>query len=279
MLYFLGLVMVLMLMVNVLFSNVIIWWSVFVMSAVVFIWMSKVEGSMAGMVNYFIIQESGGLIFLFFSGSVLQFLMLLVMSGVAPLHFWIFSVGLDLKGIMLVWFLLVQKLPFLPIIAAIYEFVYFYILIFGLLVCHLQYLVLSSDAKMIMISSTESFSWLVVMLCWGYVSYVFLVGVYVLGMMILLKSTSKDTYVNSLGWSGLLVLMNFPLGLVFLSKYYVLSLLSSQNFIVLVLFFSVVLIYMCMALWVVGLTMTKSGLWSSNMSIYLLGSVVVLMMI
>nr|YP_009059436.1 NADH dehydrogenase subunit 2 [Philometroides sanguineus]AIN37111.1 NADH dehydrogenase subunit 2 [Philometroides sanguineus] len=260
-------------------SNIIIWWSVFVMSAIVFIWMGKMFGSVSGIVNYFIIQESMGLLFLFLSGSMLQFMLLLIKSGVSPFHFWIFSVGLDLKDFMLMWFLVIQKLPFIPVIACLYEWVYFYVLVLGLFICHLQYFVLSSDSKMVMISSTESFGWLILLLCWGYWSYLVLVGFYMMAMMILLGGLSKDFYAGSIGWEGVLMFMNFPLGLVFLSKYYAISLLSSQNFLLLLLFFSVVLVYMCLMLWVLCLMMTKGGPWGSKMSIYLIGLTSVLMLI
>lgn len=44
------------------------------------------------MLNYFIIQEFIGLLFLVFSGFIFQFLILIVKVGVSPLHFWIYSV-------------------------------------------------------------------------------------------------------------------------------------------------------------------------------------------
>nr|YP_010618319.1 NADH dehydrogenase subunit 2 [Clavinema parasiluri]WAX01697.1 NADH dehydrogenase subunit 2 [Clavinema parasiluri] len=279
MFYLFGFMFVLMFFINFVVNNVLVWWSVFVISVFIFIWMCKFYGSLVGMVNYFVVQEGAGLLFLFFSGSVVQFFSLMVKSGLSPFHFWIFSVGLDLKSYMMMWFLVVQKLPFIPVILGVFDFCYFLILILGLLVCHFQYLVLNSDSSMLMISSTESFGWLVLILCWSYYSFILMVCVYMLMMVVVVGVLGGLGLSGNLGWDSVIVFMNFPLGLVFILKYYVISLVSCCSFVILILFFSVVMAYMCLMFWMISVSMFGSGVWLSKVLGFLVFFMVFLLVI
>uniref|UniRef100_A0A0K0DRN4 Cytochrome b n=1 Tax=Angiostrongylus cantonensis TaxID=6313 RepID=A0A0K0DRN4_ANGCA len=85
--------------------------------------------------NYFVLQESLGLIFLLlYFGGFLPMLIMIVKIGVAPFHFWLFKV---IEG-MFVYFLLI-----------------------GLLVCLFQLFVLKSFKKLLLVSTVESFRWVV----------------------------------------------------------------------------------------------------------------------
>lgn len=73
-------------------SNILVWWSVFLLITVIFVCLSKGIAVYAGVLNYFVIQESLGLFFLVFNAFLLQFFIVMMKIGVAPLHFWVFSV-------------------------------------------------------------------------------------------------------------------------------------------------------------------------------------------
>lgn len=54
---------------------------------VIFIFLNKNINSYSRLINYFIIQESLGLLFLLINYNIIQFFIVLIKIGVAPLHF------------------------------------------------------------------------------------------------------------------------------------------------------------------------------------------------
>lgn len=58
--------------------------------------------SYSGLFNYFVIQESLGLLFLMFSFGLFQLLILMLKIGMAPFHFWVFRVTNSVFGFNLI---------------------------------------------------------------------------------------------------------------------------------------------------------------------------------
>ena len=95
-------------------------------------------------INYFIIQEVVGLLFLFFSFSVVQLFLLFLKVGVAPFHFWLFSVLWGVYDYSFLWFLTFQKLPFIMVFFNLSVSSVIFSLLLGLFLCYLQIFLVKS---------------------------------------------------------------------------------------------------------------------------------------
>lgn len=95
---FLGCWVIFLFCLNCLTVNVLVWWSSFLLITLIFSFLGKESVRCVGVLNYFVIQESLGLFFLVFRVRILQFLVVMIKVGVAPLHFWLFRVTNDLLG-------------------------------------------------------------------------------------------------------------------------------------------------------------------------------------
>src|SRR3954466_7445450 len=114
--------------------------------------MNKSVGSYSVLVNYFIIQEVVGLLFLFFNFLLAQLVILFIKVGVAPLHFWLFRVLLGVYDLNFLWFLTFQKLPFVFVIYQLGVSLLFFLLFFGLLFCYFQIFLLKRFKFLVIIS-------------------------------------------------------------------------------------------------------------------------------
>ena len=171
--------------------------------------------------NYFIIQESLGLIFLIFRGGIFQILVLLFKVGVTPFHFWIFRVTSNLFGWNLVWFLTFQKFPFLPVLLQLLSFTYFFLFLLGILIIYFQ-LFLSKRLKVIIVlSSVESFNWILLSCLISIVNYLYLLFFYIIVIVFLIVSVFKgeDVVVD---WELVLVFINIPFRVTFFVKIFTL---------------------------------------------------------
>nr|BAV81409.1 NADH dehydrogenase subunit 2 [Dracunculus medinensis] len=236
--------------INFLTFSVIIWWSIFALMVIYFVFLCKFDGSYVGLVNYFVIQEGLSLCFLFFYGLV-QYIFLMLKCGISPLHFWLFSVCLDLKGVLFVWFLIFQKMPFVPVLLYLGSYVFLlFFLLFGIFFCHFQYYFLSSLNSILLVSSTESFNWVVLFVICSYYGFFLLIFFYLFFFWFLVSD-----FLVGYGWELVFVFMNFPLGLVFMVKYFVLSFFSGFFLVFFfILFFTVVYSYLCFFFWMVFLS-------------------------
>lgn len=160
---------------------------------IVFIIINKSFGSFNGMLNYFIVQEFLGFCFILLNFPLLQFFILLFKIGIAPFHFWIFSVLNNMSGFPFVWFLTFQKLPFIPVVFHYFFDSFFFVLFFGIIVCYLQIFFLKSYKLILAISATESFSWLCIMLFFSFFSgFVFVLVYLIFFFFVLDYSNVKD---------------------------------------------------------------------------------------
>nr|YP_009391033.1 NADH dehydrogenase subunit 2 [Caenorhabditis virilis]ARV88297.1 NADH dehydrogenase subunit 2 [Caenorhabditis virilis] len=245
-------------------NNVIIWWSIFLLMTIVFTLLNKSSKSYISIFNYFIIQESLGLLFLIFSSGFLQFFIVLMKIGVAPLHFWIFNVTNNIFNYSLMWFLTFQKLPFLTILLQIFWLSASYLLLIGLLVCCIQIFVMKSYKNLFIISSTESFNWIVMGVFFSFFNVFYLFIYYFVLMVILISKFSKSSN-NFVNWETTLVFLNIPFSVSFFVKIFSLSeIFKFDSFFTLFLLFLMFLSVLAFSFWLINLSMKNNEDLSNN---------------
>nr|YP_009162005.1 NADH dehydrogenase subunit 2 [Litoditis aff. marina PmII]AKS28854.1 NADH dehydrogenase subunit 2 [Litoditis aff. marina PmII] len=245
-------------LLGLLVNNLIVWWSIFLMMTILFTLLNKSNKSYSSVFNYFIIQESLGLLFLVFSGGMLQFFIVLMKIGVAPLHFWIFNVTNNIINYSLMWFLTFQKLPFLVILLQMFWLNSFYLLMFGLLICYLQMFIMKSHKNLIIISSTESFNWIVLGLFFSVLNSLYLFIYYFILMAMLISKFTKFNQ-NFVNWETNLVFLNIPFSVSFFVKIFALSeILKFESFFVLLLLFLMFLSVLAFSFWLINLSMKNN---------------------
>nr|QPF22259.1 NADH dehydrogenase subunit 2 [Ophidascaris sp. CYZ-2020] len=246
-------------------SNVLLWWSVFLLMTVVFVCLSKGVGSYSSVLNYFVIQESLGLFFLVFNFFLLQFFIVMLKIGVAPFHFWVFSVTGSLYDWLLMWFLTFQKLPFLPVLVQLFNFKMVFVFFVGVCVCYLQLFVLKSYKNMMIISSTESFNWIVLTCFLSVINVVYLFFYYMFLMIFLMPSFNIKDF-NFIHWETLLVFLNIPFSVSFFIKIFVLGdILKLDSIFLLFLLFLMFLSMLCFSLWLVNLSVKNMKMVGDNL--------------
>ena len=248
---------------SLLSNNVIVWWSVFLLITVVFTLLNKSNKSYSRIFNYFVIQESLGLLFLVFTSGFFQFFIIIIKVGVAPLHFWIFNVTNNIFNFNLIWFLTFQKLPFLVILLQIFWLNASILLIVGLLVCYLQMFLLKSYKNLIIISSTESFNWIVIGVFFSFFNSLYLFLYYFILIVMLISKFSKQN-INFVNWETTLVFLNLPFRVSFFVKIFSLSeILKFESVFVLLLLFLMFLSVLSFSFWLINLSI-KTNVWIQN---------------
>lgn len=220
-------------------NNIIIWWRVFLMITVVFIFLNKNVKSYSSLINYFVIQESLGLIFLLINFGIFQFFIIIIKIGVAPLHFWIFSITNNIFSYNLIWFLTFQKLPFLLILVQIFWLGGLILLFFGLIVCYLQIFSLKNYKNLLVLSSTESFNWIIIGVFISLINSVYLFIYYIILIVILINKFRKSSS-NWLNWETILVFLNIPFRVTFFVKIFSLREIFKFNTIIMLVILMII---------------------------------------
>ena len=156
--YFFIVLFLLYFFLNLLTNNILLWWRVFIIITLTFVLLNKIQGDFGNSLNYFLLQEFLGFLFLIFFSTLLQYVLLIMKIGIRPFHFWITSVFLNLENFILMWFLTFQKLPFLPVLILIFKFFFIYLIILGVVFCYFQLINIKNYKVIIALSSTESFN-------------------------------------------------------------------------------------------------------------------------
>lgn len=250
--------------ISIITNNIIIWWSVFLIITVVFIFLNKKIKSYSTLINYFIIQESLGLIFLLINFGFFQFFIILIKIGVAPLHFWIFSVTNNLVSYNLIWFLTFQKLPFLIILLQIFMLNSFIILFLGLLICYFQIFIIKNYKNMLVLSSTESFNWIILGLFISFFNPLYLFFYYLILIVILINKFSNliNNYIN---WETILVFLNLPFSVTFFVKIFSLSeIMKFRNFFVILLLFLIFISALVFSFWLINIRIKINNNYQQN---------------
>lgn len=235
------------------------------MITLLFIILNKEIGGYVRNFNYFVIQEVLGLIFLIFRSSFLVFFIILIKIGVAPLHFWIFRITNNVSNLRLIWFLVFQKVPaFFILIQNFYNYIYF--LIFGLLFCYIQLYLIKGQKNIIIISSTESFNWIIIGFMFTFFSPIFLFIYYCLLILFLLPKVTENQYLD-LNIKTILVFLNTPFRVVFFVKVFsLIEILFNENYLfILVLIFSISLSIFSIGYWLVNYSL-KDNYFNSNVN-------------
>lgn len=253
---------------SLLLNNLIVWWRIFLLITIIFIIINKRTKRYRRIFNYFIIQESLGLLFLIFSRSFLQFFILLIKIGVAPLHFWIFNVTNNIINYSLIWFLTFQKLPFLLILLQMFVLRRFFILVLGLLICYLQLFIIKNYKNILIISSTESFNWIILGLFFSFINSFYLFFYYFILMVLIINKFSKfrNNFVN---WETILIFLNIPFRVSFFVKIFSLrEILKFERIFVLLLLFLIFLSVLSFSFWLVNIRIKNSEENFNNKFIY-----------
>lgn len=265
MIVFISLFTLFLTLLRILTNNVIVWWRIFLLITVVFILLNKSSKRYTRIFNYFVIQESLGLLFLLCRGGLLQFFIILLKIGVAPLHFWIFNVTNNIFNYGLMWFLTFQKLPFLTILLQIFWLRSVYILLFGLLICYVQIFVIKSYKNLLIISSTESFNWIVLGVFFSMFNTFYLFIYYFVLIVLLISKFSKTRGYNFINWETTLVFLNIPFRVSFFVKIFSLrEIFKYDRFFTLFLLFTIFLSVLAFRFWLINLRMKNNEETSNN---------------
>nr|YP_006702545.1 NADH dehydrogenase subunit 2 [Angiostrongylus vasorum]AFP58676.1 NADH dehydrogenase subunit 2 [Angiostrongylus vasorum] len=235
------------------------WWSVFLVMTLLIIFMNKKVFGYSSIFNYFVLQESLGLLFLLLFFDFFPVLILMVKIGVAPFHFWLFKVVGGMSGVNLVWFLTVHKLPFTLVFVQLFclNMVFFCWLVWWC-VCF-SYLGWSHLKNMLVVSSVESFSWVVSGLVMSFFNVVYLFFYYLVLMMFLLyKFDLMGGLSSGFSWELVLVFMNMPFSVGFFVKIMMLmEFLKSFGVYMILILFVMFMSVLSLSFWLVILSVKK----------------------
>lgn len=240
-------------LISLLRNNIIIWWRIFLIITLVFVFINKSSKSYRSLINYFIIQESLGLIFLLVNIGLLQFFIVIIKIGVAPLHFWIFRVTNGVFNYGLIWFLTFQKLPFLIILLQLFWLSGVVLLFVGLAICYLQMMVTKNYKNLLILSSTESFNWIILGLFISLLNPIYLFVYYILIIILLINKFLKLRE-NNLNWETVLVFLNLPFSVTFFVKIFSLrEIFKGGNIFILLLLFIIFISALTFRYWLINI--------------------------
>nr|YP_010271191.1 NADH dehydrogenase subunit 2 [Cylicocyclus elongatus]UKB87203.1 NADH dehydrogenase subunit 2 [Cylicocyclus elongatus] len=251
-------------------NNILVWWSIFLLMTLVFVMLNKQTNSFSSLFNYFVMQESLGLLFLMFSFGYLQLLIVMFKIGMAPFHFWIFSVTNGVFGFNLMWFLTFQKLPFLLIFLQMMVAKLIFFLMVGLFLCLFQMLLVKTYKNLLILSSTESFNWITMGFVMSFFNVLFIFLYYFLLMLMVIPKFEMMNISNLVGWETMLVFMNLPFSVNFFVKIFSLSeILKVQGVGILLLLFMMFFSALSLSFWMVNLSTKYYKMIKYNKSIFM----------
>nr|UDL72531.1 NADH dehydrogenase subunit 2 [Oesophagostomoides giltneri] len=257
-------------LLGMLVNNVLVWWSIFLLMTLVFVMLNKKVDSYSSLFNYFVMQESLGLFFLMFSFGYLQLLIVMFKIGMAPFHFWIFSVTNGVFGFNLMWFLTFQKLPFLLIFLQMMVGNLLYLLMIGLFFCLFQMLLMKTYKNLLILSSTESFNWVTLGFLMSFLNVLF-IFIYYMVLMVLVIPKFEFVGVSSvIGWETMLIFMNLPFSVNFFVKIFSLSeIMKVQSFSFLLLLFMMFFSVLSLSFWMINLSTKYYNLYKYNKGLFM----------
>lgn len=250
-------------------SNIFLWWSIFVFIDLIFIFLCKNVVNYGNILNYFVIQEVLGLLFLIVNFLFLQFVVIIIKIGLAPFHFWIFSIIRRLDGWVFLWFLTFQKIPFIGILLIIFSYDVLFILFLGFFLCFLQLFLIKNYKFILTISSTESFNWILLGVFNSFFNGFILFLYYILIRVLLIPLFNKGNIGSNMDWILLLIYINIPLGMAFFVKIFVLSqFLIFNRYFLLLLLFLIFLNFLSLSIWIIIKRRRERGHTDKNLFIF-----------
>lgn len=215
----------------------IFFWIIFFFITIIFICLIKRLIKFNSIINYFILQEVLGLLFLFLNNNIIQFFILIIKIGASPFHFWIFSILINLDTNLIFWFLTYQKIPYIIIFLNLINFLNFFLFL-GVFVCFFQILFLMDFLKILLVNLTERISWVLLFLKNIYFDSMFIVVYYLFIVIFLRFSILKNIYTN---WLIYLFLINLPLSFNFFIKILILSSLRGSALILFIILIFIIM--------------------------------------
>nr|YP_008994651.1 NADH dehydrogenase subunit 2 [Protostrongylus rufescens]AGW80391.1 NADH dehydrogenase subunit 2 [Protostrongylus rufescens] len=237
-------------------NNVFFWWGVFLIMTIIVVTINKATFSYSSIFNYFVLQESLGLLFLLLFFSFFPGLLIMFKVGMAPFHFWVFKVVNNMVDFSLVWFLTVHKLPYLLVFIQLLFFSLVFFMILGILMSLLQMFTMKLFKNLLVLSSIESFNWVVIGLIISVFNVLVLFFYYFFLMVMLIFKLSFVNSVNlSYSWELVLAFMNMPFMVGFFIKIFsLMETLKVMGFYMLVLMFMLFLSTLSISFWLIMLS-------------------------
>lgn len=215
---------------------------------IIFVFLIKSDIFYRNLLQYYLIQEICGYFFLVLGR--LRFFILMLKSGAAPFHFWIFNVMGVARGWSLLWFLTVQKLPYFLVMIIFISFIRIYLLVLGIVICYLQLFFFRFWGKMILVISTESFNWLLLLSAVVFTRGVLLAFIYYIVMFFIIRFCENELR-NFINWEMLLVFFNMPFCVTFLLKIIVLVIYEMFNYVFLIILVLIPFVSLGIVFWFV----------------------------
>lgn len=266
--YLFFLLFVFLMLLNSLTSNIVIWWRVFVLMTLTFIFLQKGQGSFDCSLRYFLLQEFLGFLFLIFIFFNLQLIVLLIKVGASPFHFWIFGVFSGVDNFLLMWFLTIQKLPFLPVLLILIKLYLSILLLFGILFCYYQLLFVKNYKLILGLSSTESFNWLLMGIFIGSLGFMLFSFYYLFNIVLIINYQSLGVHMNYF-LELIVVFLNIPLSFTFFVKIFMLRVSINFRFLFsLLLLFSIVLSSLRFFNWIVYYSVRENKFFRDQLRYY-----------
>nr|AGY95402.1 NADH dehydrogenase subunit 2 [Hypodontus macropi] len=271
MLIFMMLFVIFLSLMSVIVNNILVWWSIFLLMTLVFVTLNKKVNSYSSLFNYFVMQESLGLFFLMFSFGYFQILIVMFKIGMAPFHFWIFSVTNGVFGFNLMWFLTFQKLPFLLIFLQMMVAKLVFLLMLGLLFCLFQMLLMKTYKNLLILSSTESFNWVTLGFVMSFLNVLFVFVYYCVLMVMVIPPKFELLNVNNfVSWETMLIFMNLPFSVNFFVKIFSLSeIFKVYSLVFLLLLFMMFFSALSLGFWMVNLSTKFYDVYKYNKGVFL----------
>nr|YP_007024796.1 NADH dehydrogenase subunit 2 [Aelurostrongylus abstrusus]AFT65556.1 NADH dehydrogenase subunit 2 [Aelurostrongylus abstrusus] len=237
-------------------NNIFFWWGVFLLMTIFIVVMNKQVFSYSSIFNYFILQESLGLLFLLLFLGYLPLLILMLKLGVSPFHFWIFKVVNGMSGFNLVWFLTVHKIPFVMVFQQLFLDWVVYFLLVGLFLCLFQMFVVKSFKSLLVVSSVDSLGWVMLGMFMSFFNSFFCFFYYVFFMVLLISKFDLLSGISkNFDWELVLVFMNVPFSVSFFIKVFLLmEFLVGFGYFVLFLLFFMFLSILSIVFWLILLS-------------------------
>lgn len=182
-------------------------------------------------VKYFIVQETAGLtigvIILFSMPILLIGIIIIIKLAIAPFHFWVVTALQSLQGWPFRWVVTFQKLPGTLMLTQILDAKRFVLLVIGRILCSIQMMITFKPKTIILLSTTVTSRWVIITIFDSIFNLVF-ISAYFLGVALLLNESVREQGID-VEYLFMLVLLRFPLTIIFIFKVGILLLTVKFN--------------------------------------------------
>lgn len=211
-------------------GNLVLWWRILILTTLVFLTAVKTNIESYRIIKYFIIQEAAsltiGVIILFSIPLFLIRILIIIKVALAPFHFWVVSALQSLQGWPFAWVVTFQKIPGILILSQIINNLIYIILIIGSIICSIQMIVTVKPKTIVLLSTTVTSRWVVITI-YDTISNMIFLTFYFTRIALLLNERLREQGIN-VEYLFILVLLSFPLTIIFIFK--VAILLSVVNY-------------------------------------------------